>query len=389
MKISGIVCEYNPFHNGHLYHIKKTRENGADCIIAVMSGSFVQRGELAASDKFSRASAALKGGADLVIEIPVSYSLSSAEYYARGAIHIMNAFGCVDEISFGCECGDIALIERAAAAADRVSGSREIKKLCESGISYPSAVSLAVKESFGEDTAEILESPNNVLAVEYVRAVNFFKSDIKPFAVKRKAAAHDSDIEENGFASASHIRRLISEGGDIGGLVPDFSLENLRETASLKRLERIILYKLRTSSLEEIKELPDVGQGLEYRIKEAGMCGSLDEIINQIKTKRYTMARIRRIIMSMLIGIKKTDLEILPPYGRILGMNKRGCEALSEAKKRWEIPFDTSPARLRKSGSAAERYVELESRACDIYGLAYEKIKPPGMNFTAKIRCGI
>lgn len=389
MKISGIVCEYNPFHNGHLYHIEKTRENGATHIVSVMSGNFVQRGEPAIADKFSRARAAVKGGADLVIEIPAPYVLSSAEYYARGAVFLLDALGCINEISFGSECGDISLLKESAEAADRYSDCFETRKLVKSGLSFPDALNRVIRENCGETVADVLMNPNNILASEYIKALSSLNSTINPYTVCRKNAGHDTNAVCDEFASASCIRTMINDGQDISGVVPYYTNDLVNglsgNIASVSALERVILYKLRTASLDEIKNLPDVGQGLEYRIKESASGNSIDEVFFKIKTKRYTMARIKRIIMCMLIGIKKGDMDNLPPYGRILAMNKRGAEILAQAKSKKRIPVDTSLAKLRDTDDVCRRFAEIESNASEVYALACRDIGLAGTEFTAKI----
>ena len=279
MKITGIVCEYNPFHNGHLYHLKKTRENGATHIVAVMSGNYVQRGDTAVMDKFERAKLAVKGGADLVIEIPTVYALSSAEFYAKGAIYILDSLGCVDEISFGSEAGSVSELEKAAEIADECSGAPELEEYLKSGMSYPNAINTMIYSSYGKKLSnrisDILASPNNVLAVEYLKALRRLNSSITPFTIQRKSAAHDSMTVLDGISSASYIRKCMNEKSDFSGLVPAYVSQayinaySAGKTADISNLERIIIYKLRTSSPEELREIPDVGQGLEYRILAA------------------------------------------------------------------------------------------------------------------------
>lgn len=395
MKITGIVCEYNPFHNGHLHHLQKTRENGATHIAAVMSGNYVQRGDTAVLDKFTRAKLAIKGGADLVIEIPSVYSLASAEFYARGAVYLLDSLGCVDEISFGSEVGSVAELERAAEIADECSKSPELEEYLRNGMSYPNAINTMVYEKFGRKfgnrIGDILASPNNVLAVEYLKAIKRFNSPIKPFTIQRKSAAHDSMTALDGIASASFIRKCMAEKSDFSDLVPEYvghAYTNARaegKTADISNLERILIYKLRTSSPEELRRIPDVGQGLEYRILEAADKNNLNEILTSIKTKRYTMARLKRILLNILIGITKSDLEILPPYGRILAVTERGRDILSKVKETGKIPFATSPAKLAKTSLEAERFTQIEGTASDIYALAQDKIGKGQSDYRAKI----
>lgn len=392
MKVSGIICEYNPFHNGHLYHIRKTRENGATHIAAVMSGNFVQRGDTAIMDKLERARLAVRSGADLVIELPVQYSLASAENFASGAVHLLDSLGAVDELSFGSECGDTRKLLKAMETVDlaALTHADEIKSIMEKGYTYPRALN-SVVNGYDPEAAAIIAEPNNTLAVEYLRALKRSGSAMEPFTVMREKAAHDGTEASDGFASASMLREMIENGESIDSFTTEEWAAAVRsavkngETASMSRLERVILYKLRTCSVEEIAQICDVGQGLEHRIYGARMAGSLDELLFTVKTKRYTMARIRRIMLALLIGITKTDMEQLPPYGRILAFNERGREILARAKGSAMIPFGSSIAKLSQLGNTAERFAELEIRASDIYGLALDTVTSAQKDYRAKI----
>ena len=214
---------------------------------------------------------------------------------------------------------------------------------------------------------------------------------MKPFTVKRVNAGHDSAETENGFASASNLREMIERGEPVDGFTTKEWAAAIKmavskgETASLNRLERVMLYKLRSSTIEEIENICDVGQGLEHRIYGARMAGSIDELLFTVKTKRYTMARIRRIMLALLIGITKDDMKQLPPYGRILAFNERGREILARAKDRAKIPFASSIAKLSQLSDTAERFAELEIRASDIYGLAMETVTSAEKDYRAKI----
>lgn len=395
MKISGIICEYNPFHNGHLYHIRETRKNGATHIVAVMSGNFVQRGDTAIMDKLDRARLAVRSGADLVIELPVQYCLSSAEYFASGAVWLLNSLGAVDELSFGSECGDVQKLQKALEAVEltAVSHSDDIRKIMEKGYTYPRALT-SVLNGINAEAADIISEPNNLLAIEYMRALKKFSSGMKPYTIKRINAAHDGLTAGNGYASASYIREKLAaerRASAISEYTTSIWTEAVGnairkgETASLSRLERVLLYKLRSTTVEEIAAISDVGQGLEHRIYGARMAGSLDELLFTVKTKRYTMARIRRIMLSLLIGITKDDMKQLPPYGRILAFNERGKEILAKAKNHTRIPYASSIARLSQISETAERFAELEIRASDVYGLALETVTSAQKDYRAKI----
>lgn len=393
MKISGIVCEYNPFHNGHKYHIEQTRKNGATHIISVMSGNFVQRGDTALVNKFKRAETAVKCGSDLVIELPFPYAVSGAENFARGAVYLLNEIGCVDEISFGSETGDIEKLRKSADISRKCSEMPELKSMLEKGMSYPSATSYLAEKYYGSEISDILSKPNNVLAVEYIKALEFFDSDIKPFTVSRNSAGHDSCEISGIYASASYIRDKILSGleNEIYSLIPEFSADMIRnaikndEIADIRNLERIILYKLRTADRNIMSNVPDVAQGLENRIIASGSEISLENLVNRIKNKRYTMSRIRRIILNAAAGVKKSDLEIFPPYCRILAMNKKGTEILRCMKTNSRIPFSTSLMKLSCTDEKCRRYSELEAVSTDIYNLSLNKIKSSGDDYRAKI----
>lgn len=396
MKVSGIICEYNPFHNGHLHHIRETRKNGATHIVAVMSGNFVQRGDVAVMDKLERANLAVKSGADLVIELPVQYCLSSAENYAMGAVHLLNSLGCVNELSFGSECGDIAKLIKAAEVSEKIKAekSEEILRIMKMGYTYPRALSSVIK-GIDPEVSEIVSSPNNTLAIEYLRALKGTSSKMVPFTVKRESVEHDSPYPSGEFASASWIReRLSTNSLSVAAAIrymPEVWVEALTRAkregklASLENLERVMLYKLRSSSPAEIANVYDVAQGLEHRIYDARNSGSLDELLFNVKNKRYTMARVKRILLSLLVGITKEDMKVLPPYGRILGINFRGTDILGMAKKNASIPFDTSIKKLGGMSPAAKRFADLEIQASDLFGLALSTLGSAESDYRAKI----
>lgn len=381
MKVSGIVCEYNPFHNGHAYQIAETRRRGATHIVCVMSGNFVQRGDTAVLDKFTRAELAVKSGADLIIELPVIYCLSPAEIFARGAVYLLESLGCIDEISFGSECGDVEILTHAMNKAKEVQQSGEVRTLIEKGYSYPRAVTEILSRT-DRQAAELISQPNNILAVEYLKALDFFRSDIKPLTVKRKGAGHDSSGTVQGFASASYIREHMEMAGEF---VPEIWSSALKSgTADLQRLERVILYKIRTVQDEELICVNDITGGLAERICR-NQAETLEKLLESVKSKNCTMARIKRIILSMLIGITKEDAALLPPYARVLAFNEKGREILALTKKTKKIPVGTSLAKLGRLNDIAHRFSVLESTATDIYSLAYENIYPAGNDYRAKI----
>lgn len=392
MKIGGIIAEYNPFHNGHEYQIKTFKEKyNISHVIIVMSGNFVQRGDVAIIDKFKRANMAIMGGADLVLELPVPYALSSAEHFARGGISILNSLGCVDTLCFGSTT-DIHTLIDIAKISEELRNSKEVLSLMESGRTFPNALSEVVASVYNKDYSNALSEPNNVLGIEYIRALNFLNSTIEPITITRKNVQHNSTVAIENFASASYIRNSIYNDNFVDKFLSNYSNDVLNQSTidgsicKLKNLENAILYKLRTSSIDEIKSITDVSQGLEYRIYQSVRSTSnLYDLLMSIKTKRYTLARIRRIILNLLIGTNKLDILTPPPYGRILAMNKNGIEMLSKANKSTKIPIDTSLARLKKISAQTLRFAELESQATDIYNISCDNPKVCGLDYTTKI----
>lgn len=398
MKTYGIICEYNPFHNGHIYQIEETRKQGATHIVAIMSGNYVQRGDVAMIDKFARAKTAVANGVDLVVEMPVVYSLSSANFFARAGVMMLGALGCVDGISFGSECGDIELLKNAAMASINASKPEKIKPLVEQGMSFPQAIQQAIALEYGPIIASVFDSPNNTLAVEYLKAIKLLNLEFETFTVKRKGAGHDSPDQSEGIASASLIRQMIEDGEDISPYVPKETAELAKEyeekelLAYFDNLERELLYVLRSMIPPAIAECPDVDPGLANFIFRAGIdAKSLDEFLEITGTKRYTAAKIRRVLLNLYIGTKASDLMIMPPYGRILAFNDKGSEILKAAKEKSEenklaIPFDTSLKDIIElKRPPINRFADISNRATNLYGLASRTIRPCAEDFTAKI----
>lgn len=379
MKICGIICEYNPLHNGHLYHLEQIRRSGADAIVAVMSGNFVQRGDAAILDKFTRAKIAVQGGVDLVIELPVPYALAPAENFALGGTALLSALGNVDEISFGSECGDIQLLTQTARACQicKTEYADVMEDFLRSGYSYPEVLAQMVGQLSGPQAAAVLRQPNNTLAIAYLNALDALGSHMRPVTVQRRGAAHNStQPAADGSASATYIRQYFAEGGDCRRLMPGFAWKALHEasesgrTGSMENLERLILYKLRTTDPEDMHDIAEVGQGLEHRLYKAKRASSLEELLRAIQTKRYPMARLRRILLHILLDIHHGDMQGIPPYGRILAFNEVGRQVLRESKQNRQLPFSHSLAELSHTSREAARCAALESRSTDIYQLS-------------------
>jgi len=321
MPIAGIIAEFNPFHSGHAEHIAATRAllGGDAVIIVVMSGNFVQRGDIAVFGKRARANAAVHCGADLVVELPAAVTLSSAKRFASGAVTLLDALGCVEYLSFGSESGDLTQLSQAAELLDRIGVDERIKYELGSGISYASARLRALEFVSGEDLS-FLQQPNNILAVEYLQALRH--TNILPITVKR----------DNGNDTASVLRQRLKAGENIDNALP-FSAAKIFEAeqkrgagpAFLSTLEIPILAKLRSMSVQEFEILPDATEGLGNRLHGAAQkADSLEELFELAKTKRYAMSRIRRMVLCAFLGIRDGDYNAVPRQGIILASSKRG-----------------------------------------------------------------
>ncbi len=347
MKLAGIICEYNPFHNGHLYHIAKTRRlAGCDGIISVMSGSFVQRGEAALFDKESRAKAAINSGVDIVLELSPLYAVQTAELFAFNAVQILSSIPEIKFLSFGAETDDICLLKKCAEllSSEPKDYKNELKTLLSTGISYPLARAKALEHTGFENLSQILSSPNNILGVEYLKALIRLQSDIEPVIVKRKGADHDSFTGEEGFLSASAIRQLIRDKNysSFKATVPEelYSVYKNQKAFDYEEFDRAILSNIIKMPLSELKKISGVSEGLENRIKKAAYASkSLSELLDKVKTKRYTHSGLRRILLSSYLGIYDEDRQKSPKYVKILAFSERGQEILNTIKKTSSIPI--------------------------------------------------
>lgn len=371
-----VICEFNPFHYGHRYLLGEAKRITGTEVLAVMSGSFTQRGEVALCSKFERAKTALENGADLVLELPSAYAVANAERFAKGGVDTAKLFSCVEYLAFGCEDDDLELLTKAAFARDDKKVKEIIAERMDGGDYYPRAYEYAARQVFGDKAADIITKPNNILAAEYIRALD--GSGIKPLPVKRKGAQHDSDMTDGEYASASYIRTLLRSGKDAGELLPEVP----REITYPEKLDTALLYKLRNMTAEEIRLLPDVGEGLENRIITAARsCPSVEALINEVKTKRYTRARICRILTCALLGITEELQTKDIRHARVLGFTPGGEKMLKTCSG--EIVTSVSKA-MEKGGNTAE-LLAADIRAADTLALAYSTIKPCSADYLTKI----
>lgn len=393
MKVAGIVAEYNPFHTGHAHQIGQTRDRlGQDCaVMAVMSGNWVQQADCAIADKWTRTRLALMGGADLVVELPTVWAASTAESFARGAVGIMNACGIVDALSFGSEWGEINGLKQVAACLDSPEYEAHLRELVNGGATFAACRQQAVSRVLGDELGALLAKPNNNLGIEYIRALNALGSGIEPMTILREGAAHNSVGRTERFVSATQIRMDLLNG-NWDGVEPYLPaggravLEGaVVDLPHLDRVKRAILARIRTMTAEDWARLPDSGmaEGLPQRLERAGRtCTTVEEFFELAKTKRYTHARLSRLVLWAFLGLRAEDVPAAPAYIRVLGLNERGREVLRQMKEAATLPIITKPAHARGLDAAGRRLFELEGRCTDLYDLCFETVPDPGREWT-------
>ncbi len=404
-RVIGVVAEYNPFHNGHYYHLQATKEiTGAEYCVAVISGNFTQRGDTSIVNKWAKAYMAICGGADLVIELPTVYSISSAENFASGAVKILDNLKVVNAISFGAEANDLATLNNIANVLYEEPKaytnilSHELKK----GISYPAARENALMMYLNDIKryANTLSSPNNILAIEYLKALKIQKSKLEPIMIKRKKVYYNDNKIVDDFASATAIRKLLQDGeyANLRKVIPRSSYTIIGQESrkggmvlSLAKYEKEIIYALRKMTVEEIADLPDVSEGLQFAIKNAANeANNLKDLISNIKSKRYTQTRIQRILLYALLGIDKKLMENsrkVVPYVRVLGFTQKGKSLLSEISRRNpKLNIITSLKKYmnqnQNKNKVLAEMLEKDIFATDVYTLGYIGDSKANLDFT-------
>ncbi|MFO7819719.1 MAG: nucleotidyltransferase [Halanaerobacter sp.] len=408
MKVLGIITEYNPFHNGHQLHIEKSlTESKADAVICIMSGSFLQRGTPALTHPWARAKMALEAGVDLVIQLPVSYSLRSAEYFAYGSVKLLDAAGIVDSLCFGSETGCIKPLKFLGQllAEEPPQLSQLIQKNLETNNSYPEARATAVSDylaekndsnSFSqEEIKRALHSSNNILGIEYIKALTKLNSSITPLTIQREGEGYNSKHLSK-ISSATAIRAKIEENSKNDKPLLDAELEETMPAATIKILKEEftagrgaifpadfavqLLTILRRAAKEDIRSYEDIRGGLENRIKRAALNSTTwSGLIEKIKTKRFTQTRIQRILAQILIDLKTEDLNNFaqaggPQYFRILGFNQQGKKLLHQIKEQSELPLISRVANHFKSNyqpqNLLQQMLSYDLQANNLYSLA-------------------
>lgn len=370
MPFSAVICEFNPLHQGHFWLLDAARRQSAG-VVCILSGNFVQRGEPAILDKWARTRLALQAGADLVAELPPSWACAGAERFARGGVALAASLPGVDSLVFGSEVPDAEALNEAAKALLSPDFSAALSRLPDDGSTFARRRQQALGTLIGPEKADLLRHPNAALAVEYCKAILELGAPLTPVAFPRTGAGHDQTASPGQALSASQLREKILVGENIAGLVPEFTRKTIQEEmsagrcpASLARLERPILARLRAMSPEDFASLPDISEGLENRLYKASrQAGSLEELFALAKTKRYTHARVRRLVMAAFLGFTSGRPDT-PPSLPVLGMTARGAALL----KGCTLPVHTRPE-------------ESVARADDLYALATPVVQPCGRSF--------
>lgn len=394
MRICGITAEYNPFHQGHAYQIAQTKQAGATHIVAVMSGNFVQRGTPALLEKRVRTKAALLSGVDLVLELPVPFATASAETFALGALQLMKATGCIQMVSFGAE-DSLEDLMAALTALRQERFPQELRRHLQEGYSFAAARTAAVADLAGKNIANLLIKPNNILAVEYLKAAEQLHFSPEWAPVPRKGAAHDQHGAEAEWMSGSYLRHLMERGcweEAERGISPACA-QVYRQTflageapVTIEQMDRAILSVLRMRSPEWIRTLPDIGEGLENRFHGAiRQAASVSQLYRLAQSKRYPQSRIRRLVLHAFLGIDASVQKMPVPYLRVLGMTKAGETVLGQMKEAATLPVSHSLLRLAEQSDKASIFAQLEASSTDQYLLGMPRILPCGYDLTAPI----
>lgn len=388
-KVLGIVAEYNPFHRGHAYHLKKALEmTGAEVSVAVMSGDFVQRGEPALFDKWDRARMAVLNGVDLVLELPFVFACNNAEFFARGAVSILDRLGCVTDIAFGSECGELDQLANVVRILQEEDPAFKevLRKFLDQGFSFPKSRSEALRICCGEETAAIVNSPNNILAIEYLKELDRRKSSIQPHAIKRYVPEDMTPGEDQALASGSAIRQRMAAGGLSGAapLLTEPTMGVCEElfsgpgpAVSLEDFYLMAAYKLRVSDPVFLKTILGAGEGLENRLKEEIKASeSLEDIIRGAKSKRYTEPRIRRLLFHILMDLTAEKFSRIAAeenlYARVLGFSEKGRALLAKLRKEEcsSIPVLTNIHKELAEDAPQRELLAYDILASDLWHLA-------------------
>lgn len=378
MDFCGIICEFNPFHNGHKYLINQAKTKTNAKIICLMSGDFVQRGDPAFEEKYIRAKNAINAGADAVFELPTIYACSNAENFAYGAIKILKALGA-KHIAFGVENTSLDILEKIAKI--KLNNSLEFqncfKNEIENGINYNTALKRAIAKEISIDVTEILAKPNNILAIEYLTAIKKLDAKINPIAISRIDNGYNSELAKNEFISASAIREKIYNGEDVSRFIPETNIKNSFLTKQEKeKFDTLAIFNLRNSPAYSLEKCYDYNEGIEYRIKKfADNYSNLDELCGAVSTPRYRIPRVKKLAIYPLLNITKSLISLsktTKPAVKVLAISKQNKNMLSEINKK-HINLIITNKDYEKLSSAQKKIITIDLNASNIYNLAINK----------------
>ncbi|MBE6704655.1 MAG: nucleotidyltransferase family protein [Ruminococcaceae bacterium] len=369
MKVCAVVSEFNPFHNGHKYLLSQLRANGFDAVLCVMSGNFVQRGEPSVADKKIRASMAVEFGADLVLSLPFPWSCASAEYFARGAVSVIGSLGCVDAIGFGSECADLSLLRECTRFLTHIDKNDIINiQKQDPRLSFAMARSKLAADKLGEKAFDVFSNPNDILAIEYMKAISLFGFPFEVYPVKRESASHDGKVSSSVMCSSSVIRKQISENNlsDIREYVPwdtdahIGSFRSINKSSYFSFLRGAILSR----SPEELAQFAEIGGGFEYAIyREMLVCRDYDSLLTSLGSRHLTDAKIRRALLFASLGVNKESLTSLPLFTEVLACNDIGKELLAKCRKSSGITVLSKIANIKKASEEAKEQFKLQRKA--------------------------
>lgn len=384
MGICGVIAEFNPLHNGHKYLIDAVKNDGHIAVLAI-SGNFVQRGDTAVIPKSERTKTALLSGADIVLELPIPWSMSTAQNFALGGVSQLSALN-VDTLYFGSECGDKDKLILVAEALQSKEFNKRLKEELKTNKTFAKMRQEILTELIG-DAANVLSNPNDTLGVEYILAAKRLGLNLKFRAIKRQGAGHNELVGSDSFASSTMIRKAVLENDfeSFKDYMPDFSYKILKDSpiSDIIRLDVAIISRLKLMKKEEFSFLPDISEGLDNLIfSKVKECGSLEELLNAVKSKRYTLARIRRIILSAFLGIDNSFFLKEPPYVRVLGFSKDGVGILPKSSRK---PIVTKVSQIEKLGDLSKKVFDIENTANELYALSLDNPKKYVNDYKFKI----
>lgn len=387
MATYGIVCEYNPFHNGHKYQIDSLKP---DTVVCVMSSNVVQRGSFAVCDKYSRAEAAVRCGADLVLELPFPFSMLSAEYFASSAIYILGQLGFIDFLSFGCESDDYCKLKAVAEFLLDEDFNNKISALIKGKpfVPFAHAREMVVNEALGQEYSAILGQPNNILAIEYIKALIKSSYNIIPKPLKRKNCNYHDIVTNGEFCSANGLRKMLEENKSIENYVPEEANSVYKKLISCgkmpvdqSKLEISLLAFLRTVSCEKLKSFYDLSPLAQIIKSSASKATTLDQLYDMCAVKNFTRSRVRRCILAAYLGVTKEIASQKPLYTSVLALNSKGAELLSKVRKSCELQIITKPSSIKNCSDEIYLQYMAGIAADDVYSLLYPVASKAGETF--------